>query len=221
VRPSERLQQEIIVTSLRYGVLCRFTAFVAVDDEPVTRGGRPVPVVQPVEVPEAALSRAAPMPRWEQGARGPRSAARGCAPSPAPSGTADIPGHFPTPPIAAPLPWPEDPALRSERESMGQFTPSAYAPRPIAPSPAPPVEPCVSDAPTSGATWGPLPEPMRSPGLAIRRWESPPDDDEPTSEDSSWMSWFVGRLRSGRPMVVGFVAAFLATLFLLWWFMLS
>ncbi|XRQ06549.1 VIT domain-containing protein [Actinomadura welshii] len=45
------LEQRIIDTSLRFGVLCRFTAFVAVDSRVVTEGGTPHQVVQPVEVP--------------------------------------------------------------------------------------------------------------------------------------------------------------------------
>ena len=37
--------------SLRYGVLCRFTAFVAVDSRVVTDGAGPHRVTQPVELP--------------------------------------------------------------------------------------------------------------------------------------------------------------------------
>jgi Ca-activated chloride channel family protein len=48
-----RLEQEIVGTSLRFGVLCRFTAFVAVDrSEVVNPGGQVHGVVQPVEMPE-------------------------------------------------------------------------------------------------------------------------------------------------------------------------
>ncbi|MFA1549242.1 VIT domain-containing protein [Actinomadura chokoriensis] len=45
------LEQRIVKTSLRFGVLCRFTAFVAVDSRVVTEGGTPHQVVQPVESP--------------------------------------------------------------------------------------------------------------------------------------------------------------------------
>ncbi len=51
-------EQRIVVTSLRFGVLCRFTAWLAVDARVVTAGGQPHQVVQPVELPrgwEAAL----------------------------------------------------------------------------------------------------------------------------------------------------------------------
>jgi Ca-activated chloride channel family protein len=46
------LEKEIIALSLRFGVLCRFTAFVAVDrSEVVNEGGRQHQVTQPVELP--------------------------------------------------------------------------------------------------------------------------------------------------------------------------
>ena len=46
-----RLEQQITDVSLRYGVLCRFTAFVAVDSLAVTGGTGPHRVTQPVELP--------------------------------------------------------------------------------------------------------------------------------------------------------------------------
>ncbi|MFC4896160.1 VWA domain-containing protein [Streptosporangium amethystogenes subsp. fukuiense] len=45
------LEAEIVETSLRYGVLCRFTAFVAVDTQVVAEGGPGHRVIQPVEPP--------------------------------------------------------------------------------------------------------------------------------------------------------------------------
>jgi Ca-activated chloride channel family protein len=48
----ESLERDIVATSLRFGVLCRFTAFVAVDNRAVNEPGRPPHrVVQPVEIP--------------------------------------------------------------------------------------------------------------------------------------------------------------------------
>ena len=46
-----RLEQQITDVSLRYGVLCRFTAFVAVDSRVATDGAAPHRVTQPVELP--------------------------------------------------------------------------------------------------------------------------------------------------------------------------
>jgi Ca-activated chloride channel homolog len=45
----EPLEERIVATSLKFGVLCRFTAFVAVDSRVVTEGGTPHRVMQPVE----------------------------------------------------------------------------------------------------------------------------------------------------------------------------
>jgi Ca-activated chloride channel family protein len=45
------LEQTIVATSLRYKVLCRFTAYVAVDSRVVTEGGEVRRVTQPVESP--------------------------------------------------------------------------------------------------------------------------------------------------------------------------
>ncbi|MCW2664138.1 MAG: hypothetical protein JWP83_5290 [Mycobacterium sp.] len=49
--PADDLEKRIVKTSLRFGVLCRFTAFVAVDSRVVAEGGVPHRVMQPVEVP--------------------------------------------------------------------------------------------------------------------------------------------------------------------------
>ncbi|HEX4225538.1 MAG TPA: VIT domain-containing protein [Pseudonocardiaceae bacterium] len=45
------LERQIVETSLRFGVLSRFTAFVAVDSRVVNEGGRPRQVTQPVDLP--------------------------------------------------------------------------------------------------------------------------------------------------------------------------
>jgi Ca-activated chloride channel homolog len=45
------LEAQIVATSLRYGVLCRFTAFVAVDSRVVNEDGDTRRVTQPVELP--------------------------------------------------------------------------------------------------------------------------------------------------------------------------
>jgi len=47
-----RLEKRIVETSLKYGVLCRFTAFLAVDrEEAPNKGGRRDKVLQPVDTP--------------------------------------------------------------------------------------------------------------------------------------------------------------------------
>ncbi|MGH3747854.1 MAG: VIT domain-containing protein, partial [Micromonosporaceae bacterium] len=47
----ESLEHTIVQTSLRYGVLCRFTAYVAVDSRAAAEGTPPHRVTQPVETP--------------------------------------------------------------------------------------------------------------------------------------------------------------------------
>jgi Ca-activated chloride channel family protein len=53
------LERRIVDTSLRFGVLCRFTAFVAVDNRIAASGELPHQVTQPVEFPDGW---AAPQP---------------------------------------------------------------------------------------------------------------------------------------------------------------
>jgi Ca-activated chloride channel homolog len=62
-----RLERQITDVSLRYGVLCRFTAFIAVDSRVITDGGVPHRVTQPVELPAG----------WDLAARRPAFAALG------------------------------------------------------------------------------------------------------------------------------------------------
>src|SRR5262249_8240547 len=45
------LEKRIVDMSLRFGVLCRFTAYVAVDSRVVVEGGVQHRVIQPVELP--------------------------------------------------------------------------------------------------------------------------------------------------------------------------
>jgi Ca-activated chloride channel homolog len=49
--PDRDLERRIVETSLRFGVLCRFTAFVAADVQVVNQGGVVHRVLQPVEAP--------------------------------------------------------------------------------------------------------------------------------------------------------------------------
>jgi Ca-activated chloride channel homolog len=51
VNANDELEQEIVRTSLRHGVLCRFTAYVAIDARVATDGAAPHEVTQPVELP--------------------------------------------------------------------------------------------------------------------------------------------------------------------------
>ncbi|MEV4834027.1 VIT domain-containing protein [Nonomuraea sp. NPDC049486] len=55
------LEREIVRVSLEHGVLCRFTAYVAVDSRPAAEGGPEHRVIQPVELPSGWETPAAPM----------------------------------------------------------------------------------------------------------------------------------------------------------------
>jgi Ca-activated chloride channel family protein len=80
-RNDDQAEQRIVATSLRFGVLCRFTAWLAVDHRVVAGEGEPHRVVQPVELPrgwdlmDAAKLVAAPMAMSAPMAAGPMAAA--------------------------------------------------------------------------------------------------------------------------------------------------
>jgi Ca-activated chloride channel family protein len=59
------LENEIVRVSLTYGVLCRFTAFVAVDSQVVAEGGPGHRVIQPVELPSGWENPVAAMPMMQ------------------------------------------------------------------------------------------------------------------------------------------------------------
>ncbi|WP_329092853.1 MULTISPECIES: VIT domain-containing protein [unclassified Streptosporangium] len=123
------LEAEIVETSLRYGVLCRFTAFVAVDTQVVAEGGPGHRVIQPVELPSGWESpvTAAPMMLTSM-------AFGSAAPAPPPMGP---PGM--APPGAAPK-FAASPAVggMSQESAAGGFDDRArMLPRPV-PAGAPP-----------------------------------------------------------------------------------
>ncbi|GAA3972358.1 hypothetical protein GCM10023085_63430 [Actinomadura viridis] len=144
VEGSESLEQRIVGTSLRFGVLCRFTAFVAVDSRVVAEGGRPHQVVQPVETPDGwgamPAAPAAPAAPFAAGAA-PMAAMppAGAAPAPAPPGSAGGYGAAPPPPAqpgAAPVRG-SDPGMR-RRSAPARGTGRGPAGRPGGlPRPAP------------------------------------------------------------------------------------
>jgi Ca-activated chloride channel family protein len=83
-----RLEQRITGVSLRFGVLCRFTAFLAVDSRVVTDGAAPHRVTQPVELPAG----------WEPAGLGmplpTRAFAAGAMPAPPAAGSAVAPDSW-------------------------------------------------------------------------------------------------------------------------------
>jgi len=84
--PDRELERRIVETSLRFGVLCRFTAFVAADVQVVNEGGVVHRVLQPVEAPagwsmfEGVGLAAAAMPMASMPAGGLQAAGRFATP---------------------------------------------------------------------------------------------------------------------------------------------
>lgn len=131
------LEHRIVETSLRFGVLCRFTAFVAVDSRVVTDSAAPHHVVQPVEVPDGWAAPAAPGPD------GLYATFEGAAPAPA------VSYGSPSPLMAPP---PAQPA--------GGPPPSTFAP----PAPGGPPRPSAAPPPAAPAAPGSAPRSRRPAG---------------------------------------------------------
>lgn len=101
--PAAELESRIVKTSLRFGVLCRFTAYVAIDSRIVTEGAVRHRVMQPVEAPagwelsqplDHPLLAAAPPPQFA--VAGPASLAGPMAPA------AAYPAAMPSSPAVVP-----------------------------------------------------------------------------------------------------------------------
>jgi Ca-activated chloride channel family protein len=145
------LEPEIVALSKRYGVLSRFTAFLAIDrSEVANRSGRLAQVVQPVESPAG----------WENASYGGvqrQSMAMPMKPRPAPASIGMPMSAPPAMPMAQPPPPP------SGAFSMGNARPPApgYAPRQAGGSAPPPASGYAPadrpPRPTEAAPMGPPP----------------------------------------------------------------
>ncbi|GAA1524886.1 hypothetical protein GCM10009678_02700 [Actinomadura kijaniata] len=119
VSGSDELERRIVDASLRFGVLCRFTAFVAIDSRVVTEGQAPHQVVQPVESPRG----------WESPQATLMAASYG-----APAMPAAMPRATAAPPSA-----PRGGAARgTERFAAESLDVPDFRTSPAPPSPAPP-----------------------------------------------------------------------------------
>ncbi|MEO3825424.1 VIT domain-containing protein [Actinomadura sp. B10D3] len=124
------LEHRIIETSLKFGVLCRFTAFVAVDSRVATEGENPHQVVQPVETPSG----------WDAAAAAPRGVHAAFSVSTADMDMADME----LPPLSgAPMP----PMPAAPAGMPGASAPPGVGAAPPPAAPPPPVEPRPSAAP--------------------------------------------------------------------------
>ncbi|MDH2424532.1 VIT domain-containing protein [Sphaerisporangium sp. TRM90804] len=160
------LEERIVATSLRHGVLCRFTAFVAVDTRVVTDGGHRHRVVQPVETPsgweapaEASPLMATPVayttaatPAVFSMARR-QTSAQGAPPSPNPKPARPASPGAPTWPTP---PTPAGPSPDAPIEPHGPLIPGPGDPSPDDPnSPFPPGTPGRPYTPAPGEPGGP------------------------------------------------------------------
>ncbi|WP_433293238.1 VIT domain-containing protein [Actinoplanes sp. CA-030573] len=102
------LEERIVATSLRYGVLCRFTAFVAVDSRVVNEGGKTKRVTQPVELPSG----------WASDADASPMLMRMSAVAPLPPPAAGAPMTPPAPGMPAPAGPPRFAPARADASGM-------------------------------------------------------------------------------------------------------
>lgn len=137
------LEQEILDTSLKFSVLSRFTAFVAVDQRVVNEGGTmhqvtqpvdlpsgwevPMPVEQAVTAPASAMRSFGAMARFSGGSADVYSSAPAAdyaAPSamPEPSGFGEQGGYDLPAPGAPGVPW-TPPAVQPPQRKRGRATP--------------------------------------------------------------------------------------------------
>jgi Ca-activated chloride channel family protein len=126
---STELEKLILDASLRFGVLCRFTAYVAVDTRVVTEGGQPHRVVQPVE----------PVAGWDMLHTGAPTMLQasmhvGGAPAPMPMSAPmpfSMPMRAPAPPAG--MPFGSSPPLGRTAGNMARKVSEAMrAPKPVA-----------------------------------------------------------------------------------------
>ncbi|MEV0678992.1 VIT domain-containing protein [Actinosynnema sp. NPDC050436] len=167
------LERRIVATSLEFGVLSRFTAFVAVDSRVVNESGEVHRVTQPVESPSGWAQ-----PSFGGGGFATTPAAPGGAPiaprrlrmsSDAvamPETTGVAPQFAAAPPsFAAPVPPPAPSPAAPPPAAPKPVARKSAAPGPAAPSPAAP-----SPAPAAGPASGSAPSPVPSVPEALARF---------------------------------------------------
>lgn len=145
--PRSEIEDEITATSLRFSVLSRFTAFVAIDQRVVNEGGKVHRVVQPVELPQG----------WE----GPDKS-HGFALAFGSAGGAVGAAAMP---MAAPPPSPVAPAGPAEPQRMAkQQMPEGHARRARSRSVLgkPFIAAGERDESVSVQPWGEIPQPLRA-----------------------------------------------------------
>ncbi|MEV0896127.1 VIT domain-containing protein [Actinoplanes sp. NPDC049802] len=180
------LEAEILGTSLRFGVLCRFTSYIAVDERVVNEGGKNRRVTQPVEMPSGWESPALPesMPQHI-----------GVASSPFPDLAAPpVPASMPPvpPPIA---PSPGRPGFTPPRAQSpyggaapDSMAPAFDAPDSLAPASGAPAGGSTSPGDPAGAP--PFPGgPASASKISRSRGSEGPDSDIPPEQSTRAGAW--------------------------------
>lgn len=136
------LERRIVETSLRFGVLSRFTAFVAVDERVVNEGGQVRRVTQPVELPDgwtAPDDRFAPVAGGFGAPAGMPMAAFAAAPAGVTARLGEMPRKRAGRPLAGSPPVPPPAPMPAAPESTaGSAAPGSAAPKPASPGSAAP-----------------------------------------------------------------------------------
>ncbi|MEU4620693.1 VIT domain-containing protein [Actinoplanes sp. NPDC023801] len=195
------LDSEIVRTSLRFGVLCRFTAFVAVDERVVNEGGNHHRVTQPVEMPSGWESPAPPTPApYFMAASSPFPGVAGAGapgavppmPPPAPAPGSPAPGRPGFTPPRAKRPLAPDTFAESGKAGVPTGAPASNAPAadrssPAATGPATGFgEALLDSAPASASGRGDAPRPPARSGAV-------PEGGTPTGAVARGFSGLVGR----------------------------
>ncbi|QFZ21621.1 VIT domain-containing protein [Saccharothrix syringae] len=192
------LERRIVDTSLRFGVLSRFTAFVAVDERVVNESGTVRRVTQPVELPDGWVHQA------------PDTAFGGSyAPAPAAAGFAGaMPAAampFAAPPAGAPAPAPRMRKLSAARspelgrtgmpQRLGDGVGRRGGQAPNAPAPAGGGGGRGGQVPNAPAPSVGLPQ---VPGVVGRPQAPKPDVAPPTPDLAAFLSTELAGLRATR-----------------------
>ncbi|MDP9792798.1 Ca-activated chloride channel family protein [Catenuloplanes nepalensis] len=224
------LEPEIVATSLRHRVLCRFTAWLAVDTRVVTEGGTTRRVTQPVESPSGwetpdALGAGRPGGVHPGGMRpaGLRRAAGGGFRATAADGGfrtggggfraggaasfSDAPAFGappPAPPASAPSPTESAPPAYAPPPASSGGGPVSPSPRPAAPESAPAPKATPSPTPRPAPRPAPRPVPSASPSPAMAPMVSAARDvrPEPRAELAAFARTEVTRLRESAELSI-------------------
>jgi len=153
----DRLERQITDVSLRYAVLCRFTAFVAVDTRVVTDGAGPHRVTQPVELPAG----------WNPAGPGQQTTAAMPLAAMAPGAMAPMAAMAATAPMGPPPPMASHSGAAAPMAGGPRWEAAAMPAQPVPMRPVPAAGP-TGPMPGAGPT-GPMPARAKQAGAKQAR----------------------------------------------------